>query len=270
MIDLQPVPIPDLSDESMASHRATLIEAITKRRHRPMKWAALVGATGVAATVSTLVFVGGSGPDAFAGWAAHPTAPATGQLTSADTSCQTALAQLPPSVNKGTDPATLVPELSDVRGPYTVTMFGNGSQGGALCISEPSGNSAIRWITWSDTPVGTGAIAVDRISVSANSGQPSTLVEGRTGDGVTGVTLTLGDGSHVTATSGNGFFLAWWPGTQSITSASVATATGTSTQALNLAGPGISSPPGTKSSPIPPGSQSSSDSNTVCLIHSCG
>lgn len=60
MIDLQPVPIPDLSDESMASHRATLIEAITNRRHRPMKWAALVGATGVAAAVSTLFLVGGN------------------------------------------------------------------------------------------------------------------------------------------------------------------------------------------------------------------
>jgi hypothetical protein len=128
----------------------------------------------------------------------------------------------------------------------------------------------VRWIMWPSTPVVSGAITVDQFSVFPNSGQPYTLVEGRTGDGVTGVTLTLGNGSQVTASSGDGFFLAWWPGSQSVTSASVSTATGTSTQALNLSGPGIPSPPGTKSSPIPPGSQSSSSSNTVCQFHSCG
>ena len=44
---------------------------ISRRRMLGMMGsAALVGATGIAATVSTLVFVGGSESSAFAGWAA--------------------------------------------------------------------------------------------------------------------------------------------------------------------------------------------------------
>ncbi len=244
MIDLQPAPVPELSEEWIVSHRTVLVDALSHRRRRPLTWAALVGATGVAASVSTLVLVGGGEQYAFAGWSASPTAPAAGQLTAADAGCQARLAQLPPSTNKGTDPASLVPELSDVRGPYTVTVFGNGTESGVLlCIATPDGNMAVRWIAGSGAPAGPGAIAVDQVSVLAHGGQPYTLVEGRTGAGVTGVTLTLGNGSEVTATDGNGAFVAWWPGSQSVTSATVATATGVSTQPLNLPGPGIPSAP---------------------------
>ena len=186
------------------------------RRRRPFKWAALVGATGVAASVSTLLLVGGSEQFAFAGWSPAPTAPAGGQVTSADTGCQANLAQLPPSSNKGADAASLVPELSDVRGPYTITVFGNGTGSAALlCITTPGGNSALRWMVGSGAPAGPGAIAVDQISILARESQPYTLMEGRTGTGVTGVNLILGNGSKVTATSGNGVFIAWWPGSES-------------------------------------------------------
>jgi len=232
MIDLGPVPIPDLSAESMASHRAALVETISKRRHRTMRWATLVGATGVAATVSTLVFLGASGPNAFAGWSAHPTKPAVGQLTSADTSCQGALAQMPASVSQGADLGSLAPEVSDVRGPYTVTVFGGGSNGGAMCISAPDGNAIVQRITWSSTPIGPGAVMLDRVRVLFDSGQPYSLVEGRTGEAVTGVTLTLENGSRVTATIGHGFLLAWWPGSVSATAVVVSTSSGSSTQSV--------------------------------------
>ncbi len=256
MIDLHPAPVPELSQEWIVSHRTVLVEALSHRRRRPLKWAALVGATGVAASVSTLVLVGGGEQYAFAGWSAAPTAPAAGQVTAADTGCQARLAQLPPSTNKGTDPASLVPELSDVRGPYTITVFGNGTESAALlCITNPGGNMALRWIGGSSAPAGPDAIAVDQVSVMAQGGQPYTLMEGRTGAGVTGVTLTLGNGSEVTATSGDGAFIAWWPGSRSVTSAAVATATGVSTQTLNLPGPGIPSAP--KSPPPSSPSQSS-------------
>lgn len=259
MIDLQPAPVPELGEEWIVSHRTALVDALSQKRSRPLKWVALAGASSVAATVSILALVGGNEQYAFAGWAASPTTPATGQLTTADATCQAHLVQLPASSNKGVDPASLVPELSDVRGPYTVTVLGNGTDG-ALCITTPDGNTALHWIMRSSAPVGTGAIAVDQVSVLARGGQPYTLVEGRTGDGVTGVTLALGNGSEVTATSGNGVFVAWWPGSQSVTSATVATATGVSTQTLNLSGPGIPSSPkspppslGTQSSCIPSG-----------------
>jgi hypothetical protein len=255
MIDMQPAPVPELSEEWIVSHRTALLDALAQRRRRPMKWVALAGVTGVAATVSTLALVGGNEQYAFAGWSASPTAPATGQLANADAACKARFAQLPPSSNKGADAGSLVPELSDVRGPYTVTVFGNSTESGALCITTPDGNSALRWLVWSGEPVGTGAIAVDQVSVLAHGGQPYTLVEGRTGDGVTGVTLALGDGTDVTATSGNGVFVAWWPGSQSITSATVATANGDTTQTLNLPGPGI--PSSSKSPPPSSGTQTS-------------
>ncbi len=157
---------------------------------------ALAGATATAATVSSLVLVGGSEQFAFAGWSPSPTPPASGQLTSADAGCRAHLAEIPQSSDKGTDPTSLVPELSDVRGPYTVTVFGGGTGSSALlCITTPDGNSALRWVMQSGAPVSTGAIAVDQVSILAREGQPYTLVEGHTGDEVTGVTLVLGDGA---------------------------------------------------------------------------
>jgi hypothetical protein len=255
MIDLQPAPVPELSEAWIISHQAALVSALPQKRRRPVKWMALAGATGVAATVSALVLVAGSPQSAFAGWSASPTAPASGQLTSADTDCQASLTKLPPSTNQGADAASLVPELSDVRGPYTLTVLGDGSQSEVLCISA-SGNTSVRWIALSGVPVGPGAVVVDRISYGARDGDPYTMVVGRTGKGVTGVTLSLGNGGKVTATSGNGGFVAWWPGSESITAAIVSTATGVTTQTLNLPGPGIPSSPKSPP-PSPPGTQSS-------------
>jgi hypothetical protein len=127
-----------------------------------------------------------------------------------------------------------------------VTVFGNRSPNAALCVST-SGATALRWITRSPAPVPARAVAVDQVSVLARTRQPYTLVEGRTGAGVTGVVLALGNGNKVTATSGDGVFVAWWPGSQRLTAAVVMTASGASTQPLNLAGPAI--PPAPKSSP---------------------
>ena len=257
MIDFQPAPVPELSEEWITSHQTALISVLSQKRRRPLRWVALAGATAAATTVLSLVLVGGSEQFAFAGWSPSPTPPASGQLTSADAGCQAHLAQVPASSNKGADAASLVPELSDVRGPYTLTVFGDGTQSGALlCITTPDGNSALRWLMQSGAPVSTGAIAVDQISILARESQPYTLVEGRTGDGVTGVNLVLGNGSKVTATSGNGVFVAWWPGSESITSAIVSTATGVSTQTLNLPGPGIPSAPKSPP-PSPSGTQTS-------------
>ena len=282
MIDLRPAPVPELSEEWMVSHRSALLEAIgEEHHHRPAKWVALGSATvATAASVSALLLAGGSGQVptahvgemaevAFHGWSASPTTPAIGQVTAADTSCGSSLVQLPP-INKGTVGVSLVPELNDVRGPFTVTVFGNGTQNEALCMSAANASSAIRWFATSGTSPSPGTITVDQVSYGARDGQPYTLVVGRIGTGVTGVTLSLANGDNVTTTSGNGLFVAWWPGSQRITSATVATASGASTQTSNLAGPG--NPPSTKPAP-PPGAHVStgiSGNSTVCLIHGCG
>ena len=191
----------------------------SQRRRTPVKWAALTGVTAVAAAISILILVGRSEPrvrldagprptgvqvpaaDAqyvFAGWSAAPTSPAGGQLGTAGVACQAQVAKLRPS-NMGTDAASLVPELSDVRGPYTVTVFGNGGRNAAWCMSGPDATTS-RWMTRSNTPVGAGAIAVDQVSVLTRGGQQYTLVEGRTGAGVTGVVFALGNGNKATAT----------------------------------------------------------------------
>jgi hypothetical protein len=256
MIDLQPAPVPDLTEEWFVSHEAVLVDALTPTRKKPLKWVGLASATGVAATISALIVFGGADQSAFAGWSASPTPPTSGQLSSADVVCQARLAQaeqLAPT-NKSIGAGSLVPELSDVRGPYTVTVFGTDAQSGAaLCVSAP-GATSLRSVSASSAPVGADAITVDAVHILARDNQPYTLVEGRTGDAVTGVTLVLGDGSTVTATSGNGHFVAWWPNSQSIVSATVSTASGSSTQTVNLPAPGSPSAP--KSSP-PPASQSS-------------
>jgi hypothetical protein len=243
----------DAIDADLAKGKAFRLVSVRDRFQRAstaFRWSALVCSSGLIAAVLTVVFVGGSEQLSFAGWSAHPSKPAVGQLTSANTSCEGAFAQVPTSVIQGANLATLTPEVSDVRGPYTVTVFGDGSASGAMCFSAPGGNATVQWITWSDTPVTTSAIALNRVSVLFESGQPYTLVEGRTGDGVTGVELSLENGSQVTATVGHGFFLAWWPGNLSSTAAVVATASGSSIQSLAPA--------------------SSSGSNSVCHNGSCG
>lgn len=252
MIDLQPAPVPELSEEWIVAHRAVLVDVLGAERHRPLKWVAMAGATGVAAAISTLLLVSGTSQNPFVGWTAAPTPPATGQLTSADADCQSALAQLPPTPDGAAGPASLVPELSDVRGPYTVTVFGNDTGTEVVCVAAPDGNSTLRRITGPDAPVAPGAIRVDQISVLPDSRLVYTVVEGRTGEGVTGVTLDLADGSQVTATTGNGVFLAWWPGSQTVSSATVSTAGGTT------------------SSPIPLGTPSVSGGNAVCHFQNCG
>ena len=91
MIDLRPAPVPELTEEWILSHEAVLVDALSQRRSRPLKWVGLVGATGVAATVSALILVVGGGEQyAFAGWSATPTPPANGQLSTADAVCRRA------------------------------------------------------------------------------------------------------------------------------------------------------------------------------------
>jgi hypothetical protein len=268
MIDLHPAPVPQLGEEWITSRQSALVAVLSQRRRRPLRWAAVAGATGVAAAVSGLILLGGSEQSAFAGWSPSPTPPTRNQLPSADAGCQAHLAQLPPFSNKGAGGASLVPELSDVRGPYTVTVFGNGTQSGALCITAPDGDSAVRWIMHSGAPVTSGAIAVDQVSILARDSQPYTLVEGRTGGGVTGVSLVLGNGAKVTATIGDGAFAAWWPGSESITSAIVSTASGSVTQTVNLPGSSIPSSPKAPPPPSPAGTQSScvSSASVACSI----
>jgi hypothetical protein len=190
-----------------------------RRRIRKLPVIGALGATGTAAAVAALVTVGSSVAPAFAGWKATPNAPASGQLAQAAQAC-------------GEDLGS--PVLSDSRGPYTASIYA-GSTTSNVCLS---GNGVS--MSSSSTSQAPASIAAGQIQSSGggtrdSAGDALTLIDGRTGAGVTAVAIERGDGSSVQATVANGWYLAWWPGTVAATKAEVTTASGTSTVTFPLA-----------------------------------
>jgi hypothetical protein len=170
-----------------------------------------LGLSGAAAAAGVAVLLGSSAAPAFAGWTARPTAPLRGQLAAAQQHCAT---------GSGT------PVLTDTRGPYTASIYADGTtcvEGNGIEISSTSGGG---------TPAGipTGTIQLNGAGQSDSDGHALTMVDGPVGAGVTGVTITRSDGSSVQATVDNGWYLAWWPGSERAVTAQVATASGTGTQ----------------------------------------
>lgn len=205
---------------------------------RPPVAAGALVAAGVAAGVVLIVGLGPRTPEAFAGWTATPTTPVGGQTSAAEAGCSRRLAGLPAPPGARTipqppkDTAGMSPVLTDTRGPFTFVIFA-GAKSSATCISGPSftavssaGSSVAR------PAVPAAQIALSSTSHTARDGDAYSFAEGRTGPGVTAATLVLADGSRVQASSANGWFVAWWPGSSSVVSADVTTAQGTSTQRL--------------------------------------
>ena len=77
-----------------------------------------------------------------------------------------------------------------------------------------------------------GQITLDRLQRESAHGQPYTVAEGSIGSGVSGATLTLSDRTQVVTTGGNRLFLASWPGSATVTSATLTSASGTITQPI--------------------------------------
>jgi hypothetical protein len=239
---LQTPPVPDLDDLGLSTRQAHLVQEITvHRRHRRRGGLAVGGGALVVGGVATVVLVlaGPGTTNAFAAWTSSPTTPAPGQVSSAEATCEAGAASPPPGLPSGATQVSLV----DTRGPFTLVLFGaNTSTSGALlCVSGPSVNSSAQVNSQMSESFGSqpvlpeaGQIAVDRLRAeSANNGQAYTVAEGSVGAGVTAATLVLSDGSDVVTTTGNGLFLAWWPGSAGVTSATVTTATGTTTQPIS-------------------------------------
>ncbi len=148
------------------------------------------------------ILLGSSAPPAFAGWSASPTAPLRGQLAAAQQHCST---------DSGT------PVLTDTRGPYTASIDADGStcvDGNGIEISAGRGGG-----TTSRIPAGT--VQLNGAGESDSDGHALTMVDGPVGSGVTGVTITPSGGSSVHATVNNGWYLAWWPGTERAVAAQV-------------------------------------------------
>jgi hypothetical protein len=175
-----------------------------------------LGLTSAAAAAGAAVLLGSAAAPAFAGWTASPTAPLPGQLVGAQQRCGT---------------GTGTPVLTDTRGPYTASIYADGStcvEGNGITISSSGGGGR-------DSSVPVGAIELNGVGQSDSDGHALTMVDGPIGAGVMGVTVTRSDGSSVQATVKNGWYLAWWPGTEHAVTARVASASGTSAQSFPTA-----------------------------------
>jgi hypothetical protein len=237
----------------------------SRRVRPPVAFGALAGTAGTVAVVASVVGLGAGASSAFAGWTASPTSASGAQISGADAACEARLASLPGAAAD----ASLTPALTDTRGPFTFVIFTVPSGGSESCISSPTFTAALQssssgrgsgaasssgsvpdtgggTVGASQTsvlagqdsgPVAAGSIELETVFTNSRDGQAYTVVEGRTGSEVTGTTLVLADGRQVTASIGNGWFAAWWPGSQSATEADVTTTTGVSTQQLATAAP---------------------------------
>jgi hypothetical protein len=234
----------------------------------------LAGGGAVAGAVISVVLVGGAQP-AFAGWSASPTPGSAGQTATADATCQAQLAAAPaaPGSTGGSDWNAVT---TDVRGPFTVVVYQDGATD-ATCFTGPSltilARSAAGGASMSvaGSESGGGAAHSSSIVVSGNvsggiehmtvahmdstSAGPYTLVEGQVDPAVTGVTLVRSDGEDVEASTGGDWFVAWWPGSQGVTSAEITTANGVTTEPLNMA-PLPPPPNGTACDPSAPATSS--------------
>ena len=172
-----------------------------------------VGLGGVAAALATIVALGSSAAPAFAGWSASPTSPQPGALAAASRNCGM---------------GAVKPVLSDARGPYVTLIYANGStcvDGNGIEIrSDRVGGGAA-----SSPP---GMIELNGAGESDSDGHALTMVYGPVGAGVTGVTVARSNGSDVQATVTNGWYLAWWPGSERAVVARVTTASAVHTQAF--------------------------------------
>lgn len=207
------------------------------------------GAVVVAGALVAVSLVGLSTdtPRAFAGWSATPTVPSGDRAQRAQAACMSRLptsagiehAQETASGRHEPWPFPYIPAggwrtvLTDTRGPYTMILFV--AAHGSAEVSCFSGRQPMRaslggsFGTQTQPPVPAGHV----VNVSSGSrttppdegSQHFSELVGRTGLGVTGVTLRLRDGTRVRASLAHGWFLAWWPGTQGGTGTEVMTAT---------------------------------------------
>jgi len=200
-----------------ASARLRAVDYHPRSRRLP-SWPALgaVVLSGAAAAAGAAVLLGSNAAPAFAGWTATPTAPQPGQLGTAQQHCGAAA---------GT------PVLTDTRGPYTASIYADGStcvQGNGITISSSGPGGAPAGIP-------AGSIELNGAGESDSDGHALTMVDGPVGAGVIAVRITRSDGRTVRATVHNGWYLAWWPGTQRAVTAEIAGSNGIGTQAFPTA-----------------------------------
>jgi hypothetical protein len=187
----------------------------------PVAIGAVAGATAAAVAVVALIGLGAGASNAFAGWTPTPTPPAPAQLGRAEASC------------KQQSPVAGLPlRLSDTRGPFTFSVYAD-SDSSATCISGPTFTSVSADSSSAPVSIPPGQVLLRSSHVTNRDGQAYSFAVGHTGAGVSAVTLNLDDGTSVTATVENGWFVAWWPSAHAVSSADVTTPSGVKTQTFD-------------------------------------
>ena len=116
--------------------------------------------------------------------------------------------------------------MVDTRGDLILALYSDGAHTMA-CLAGPLFVSLNSIDTAFEPPMADNTASLDRVSTRDASGDAYTFAVGRIGRGVTAVGLQRVDGTVVTATTGNGRFIAWWPQGEGVKALSVTTDTGT-------------------------------------------
>ncbi len=235
---------------------ADAIERIANADYRPRTgwftpWraAGAFGGVGVVGAVVAVAALLTTATPAFAGWKAIPAHGSHTPSMAADSSCQSRLSVLP-TAPSGQWSAV----VTDVRGPYTLAVFEDSGVYGTCItgpsVSEASVSGADGTATSAGSSSGPGAGHEQGSATVSGGGYGSgglerffqshldsssgsyTIMEGQVAADVTGLTVTLQDGTEVETTVGGGWFVAWWPNDQSAVSAEVTSSNGVASQPL--------------------------------------
>lgn len=168
----------------------------------------------VAAGAVTLVLWTPTNPDAYASWTAEPRAP--GDLGPALADCGKTLAQH--DADRGTNgpdwPAPREVSVVDWRGDMTMVLY-TGPQSESLCMRTPTGVSMSGHENVKGRePLGDRLFAdfAPQMGMTDVDGSNSTkILTGRVSPKVGKVVISTEDGLEVTATTDNGWVVAWWP-----------------------------------------------------------
>jgi hypothetical protein len=198
--------------------RVVLVDAIRstpaeRSRAGARRWRAV--GVGAAATVGVLawVFIGSGALRPAAAWAAVPRPASSAMAAKLSSSCQALVAEGRWPIRLGHVDAV----LAEQRGASTAVLLVADDGSDAVCVDPhgrttgPAGGIAGPLVgVIMEDPAADAVLTVD--GTPGGPGLGLWTVFGRvSAPGVAKVLITLGDGREVTATLGNGHFLAWWP-----------------------------------------------------------
>jgi len=188
-------------------------------RRRRWVWAGAAVAGALVALNTTVGLVPSARESAFAAWTAAPQPQSGAQVLDRARACAAAVdaaAAAPHRVAVSVDDVL----LSDKRGPGAITLLRLGADVVECQTMREGGGVSYETLTPSPGtgPTSPAAAVVDSIGYAGDE-DPATVYSfatGRVGDDVTGIDVVTEDGRTVQASVRQGWWVAWWPGEQSV------------------------------------------------------